>query len=152
VLRLLLVLTLSASVVATACSDDESEPEPTPSPAAERTAAPTPSVAQPTAGAATTEPDANEIEVQGVVGTVDARSSTIEIRATGGSPITTIEVGGDTAIRRASGGNLTLAEVRPSDRITARGVEGSAPDSLLANEITVQQVVPGGPPGANPGG
>jgi hypothetical protein len=148
VLAVGLILT-SAIVATTACGDDEDSEGPTATPPATRTAAPlTPQ--------STPEPNATSsgetIEVQGVVGAVDARAGIIEIRATGGSSVTTIELAPGAEIKSPNGATLQLADIHPSDRIVASGVPGAGPEILVADVVTAQQVVPGGPPGANPGG
>jgi hypothetical protein len=146
---LAVVAVLAFVAAATACSDDDESAEPTV--AAVATDAPTTSEPR-----STPEPNgtasAETIEVQGVVGAVDTRAGTIEIRATGGSSITTIELAPGAEVTRLSGPAIQLADIRPSDRIVARGVAGADPEILVADTVTVQQVVPGGPPGANPGG
>ena len=88
---------------------------------------------------------ADEQEVTGIVGAVIAAEGTIEINQLSGADVSEIAVSPATRMRRATGGALTLAQIRPSDRIIARGtVEGGV---LAATTITVQDVVPGAQPG-----
>jgi hypothetical protein len=69
----------------------------------------------------------------------------IEINQLSGADVSQIEVTPQTQIRRAVGGTLTLEQIRPSDRIVARGtVDG---DTLTATRITLQEAVPGAQPG-----
>lgn len=85
------------------------------------------------------------MEVQGIVGSVDQAQRTIQINRLQGAEVDYVEVSTSTRIRSAAGGTVRLADIRPSDRIVARGrVQGT---SLVATEVTVGQVVPGGQPG-----
>jgi hypothetical protein len=86
-----------------------------------------------------------EVEVTGIVGSVDAGARSITINRLSGANARTITVDDRTIIRRAAGGSLTLARIRPSDRIIATGVLEAATDSLLAREIEVGAI---GDPGA----
>ena len=151
-LRWVAAFLVMAGFLATGCSDDNDTPS-TPTVSATRSAtADIPPTADPPQSVSTPQNGVDEVEVQGVVGAVDTRTSTIEIRATGGSSIEIVDVTPATAIHRAGGGTLELADVRASDRILATGVIEGDPSRMTATEVTVQQVVPGGPPGANPGG
>ena len=76
----------------------------------------------------------------GIVGSVDAGARRITIKRLSGADAQTITVDDRTTIRRATGGSLTLAQIRPSDRIIATGVPDVATDSLLASEIEVGAV------------
>lgn len=83
--------------------------------------------------------------MQGIVGAVDEDARTIEINRLQGADVDVIEVDAGTRITSARGGTLRLGDLRPSDRIVARGtVEDGA---LVATEIEVGQVVPGSAPG-----
>lgn len=83
--------------------------------------------------------------MQGIVGAVDEDARTIIINRLQGADIGIIEVDAGTRITSARGGTLRLGDLRPSDRIVARGtVEDGA---LVATEIEVGQVVPGSAPG-----
>ncbi len=133
----------------TACgsSDDGDDVGGTPAasaPAATTTArTPAPSATEP--GAASTPASSGEVEVQGIVGAVDEDARTIIINRLQGADIGIIEVDAGTRITSACGGTLRLGDLRPSDRIVARGtVEDGA---LVATEIEVGQVVPGSAPG-----
>jgi hypothetical protein len=149
--RVLALGAIIAGTIATtiACGDDGDGAEASATAVATRTAAPaTPQ--------STAEPHATSsgetIKVQGVVGAVDARAGIIEIRATGGSSVTMIVLAPGASIARPNGTAIVLDDVRPSDRIVAEGVAGTDPETLVADTVTVQQVVPGGQPGSNPGG
>jgi len=96
---------------------------------------------------ATASPDGGEVEVTGIVGSVIVRNNVISVRPLEGASVTKVLVDGTTVIRRSDGGALSLAEIRASDRILARGVLDGRGDGLLAREITVQTAVPGAQPG-----
>jgi hypothetical protein len=147
----LLLLGFIASV---ACGDDDDTPDAAASPtragaAATSAATPTSSANTPvnaaTPSATEVPPTGDESEVAGIVGAVDQGSNTIEITHLSGAAVTKVRVTSGTELRRARGGNITLAQIRPSDRIIAEGdVEG---DVMTAREVTVQDVVPGAQPG-----
>ena len=133
-----------------ACGGGGSSSTPTaarPSPAPSRAAATT--RAAPSTTGQSTEPAAGNDEVTGIVGVVINNASTqaISIQRLSGAPVTKIDVGPTTKIRRATGGSMSLSEVHSSDRIIARGALNDRQDALLATEITVQDVVPGAAPG-----
>jgi hypothetical protein len=88
-----------------------------------------------------------EVEVTGIVGTVSTATRLIEIDRLSGAPIRRISVDGSTVYRRAGGGSTTLAQIRSSQRIIAQGTINDRGDTLLATEITVQDVIQGGAPG-----
>ena len=70
---------------------------------------------------------------------------TIQITRLSGADVTTIVVDGATVIASPTGGTLDLGDLRPSDRIIARGeVDGG---ELAAQRIDVQASVPGASPG-----
>jgi len=94
-----------------------------------------------------TTPGAGDEEVTGIVGVVNVAARTIQIERRSGAAVTKIALDGSTAIRKAAGGTLTLGQIRPSDRIVARGAISERGDELLASEITISQVVPGSSPG-----
>jgi predicted transcriptional regulator len=85
--------------------------------------------------------------VTGIVGTVNAGQSQINIQHLSGAAVRKISVDSRTSIRKAGGDSLTLGEIRPSDRIIAEGTLNDRQDTLLATLITVEQVVPGAQPG-----
>jgi hypothetical protein len=87
------------------------------------------------------------VEVTGIVGTVSATTQTIEIRRLQGANVTRLEVGPRTSIRKAAGGTAQLRDIRPSDRLVAEGVLNDRGDTLLASQITVQDILPGAQPG-----
>lgn len=106
--------------------------------------------ARPTSGAtaSATQPPAGEtVEVTGIVGGLSLNGAVIEIRRLQGAPVTQIAVDAKTVIRKAAGGRLQLKDIRTSDRVIARGALNDRRDALVASEITVQDVVPGGQPG-----
>ena len=129
----------------TACSDDDGDDGGSGTPAA------TSEARTPPASAATQDPvssatpgDAAQ-EVVGIVGAVNEAQSTIEITRLSGADVTTISVDGATLIVSPTGGALALGDLRPSDRIIARGaVDG---DELAADRVDVQSAVPGAQPG-----
>jgi hypothetical protein len=107
----------------------------------ERTAAAsTPAPVETTPAGATTE-------VTGIVGTVSTATQTIEIKRLQGASVTRLEVGPRTVIRKAAGGTAQLRDVKPSDRIVAKGALNDRGDALVATEITVQDILPGAQPG-----
>jgi hypothetical protein len=149
-----LLIAAAAIAAATWSCDGGSASDKTPasrtaSPAASAAAATSPAAAKTppfTAGAATPLPGGND-EVTGIVGSINAASRTIQIDRRSGAPVTRITVDSTTVIRIAGGGTTTLSSIRVSDRIIASGHLNDRQDALVATEITVQQVVPGGPPG-----
>lgn len=159
---------LIATAAITACalaacggSSSSSTPTPRPTLAATSGAAPTapataPAAASPVgtpaasatpAAADTPPPPGAEVEVTGIVGTVSAQTRMIEIKRLRGADVTRLEVGADTTIRRAAGGTARLTDVRTSDRIVATGTLNDRGNTLLATEITIQDVLPGAQPG-----
>jgi len=139
-----LIALLALTLAAVACDDDDA--------GTNAAATNTPQVNERTSALPPTEPPAGgetpataEEEVTGIVGAVVAGTSTIEINQLSGADVTQVAVTSATQIRRATGGSLTLAQIRPSDRIIARGaVEGAV---LTASAITIQDVLPGAQPG-----
>lgn len=135
-------MSIALVLVITACGDDGGVDAPSTSPtrastAASRTATAPADARSPESGAT--------VEVQGIVGSVDAAQRTIRINRLQGADVEVIELSTATRIRDANGNTVRLTDLRPSDRIVARGrVQGA---SLIATEVTVSQVVPGGPPG-----
>jgi hypothetical protein len=136
-------LVAALAIIVAACGgDDEAQDTPVRSPTADattlpRTASSSPDAGSPSSGAS--------VEVQGIVGSVDAAQRTIRINRLQGAEVEIIELSTATRIRGATGSVVRLTDIRPSDRVVARGrVEGA---SLIATEVTVSQVVPGGPPG-----
>ena len=84
-----------------------------------------------------------QTEVTGIVGNVNTRANTILIERRSGAPVTTISVVPATVIEQAGGRRITLAQIRPSDRIIATGALDDRGETLIATRITVSQVVPG---------
>ena len=133
------------AVAAGACSgEDEPPPDPTKA-AASATAAVTPATI--ITASATDPTPLGTIEVRGIVGAVDVRTRTINIRATGDANFDSIIVAPATAIKTAGGPTIRLEDVRPADRIIAFGRPGDDPDVLLSSDITIQAVIPGSQPG-----
>ncbi len=147
---------LLAAVAIAACGGDTDEAPTSASPAitvepsaAASPAVPTPGAssaespsAQPTDARATTGALA---EVQGIVGSIDRDAGAIIINRIGGASVKRVLVVPGTRIRDTNGNTLRLTQVRPSDRIIARGtVEGQ---DLIADEVEISQVVPGTSPG-----
>ena len=134
------------------CSDDNGGAKGAPSAAQTTTvsAATKVATAESTGTTVTEQPTkapAEPVEVQGVVGSVNAQTRIIEIRPTSGGSYSMIQVEATTKIRRAGGGTGQFSQIRSSDRILAVGVAGDERDVLIASEITIQQVVPGSQPG-----
>ncbi len=94
-------------------------------------------------GAVAATASATVVEVTGIVGTVNATARTIQIDRRSGADVTKIVVDSATVIRLDVGDTTTLAKIRPSDRIVARGAINDRGDALMAVEITVQEVAPG---------
>lgn len=136
-----------------ACSDNNEEPAQTPpatgAPATDTPVASVSPAAQSTdtPAAAAGTPAEGTTEVTGIVGVVDEAQAFIEITRLSGASVQRIEVTTETAIRRAGGGRIGLAEVQPSDRIIAQGELNERGHRLVATSITVQQVRPGASPG-----
>lgn len=146
----------AASIIAmlsASCGGDEMTPARPASPATPvASAARTQVAATPASGATRTplaaSPVAAEIvEVTGVVGGVNLSGNIIEIKRLQGAAVTRVSVDQRTVIRKAAGGTLQLRDIRTSDRLIARGALNDRRDTLLASEITVQDVIPGGQPG-----
>jgi hypothetical protein len=100
------------------------------------------------AGTATTAsgtPAAAVAEVRGIVGSVNAATNLISITRLSGADVDEIVVVTSTEIRDPDGGTVALRDIRPSDRIVARGEEDRG--RLIASEITVEEAVPGAEPG-----
>ncbi len=138
----------AALAAGVACGDDGGDGDPTPvatRPVATRTSAPaaTPANATPraTSGAAD--------EVTGIVGAVNAAARTIEITRTAGADVQIVEVTPQTRIRGATGARVAFSEIRPSNRIIARGSVDASSGALVADEIDVQDAFG---PGPAPGG
>jgi hypothetical protein len=89
---------------------------------------------------------AGEIEVTGIVGSVNLSSRTIQIDRIRGADVTQIDIAPATTMRYADGRPIGLGQVRPSDRIIAHG-QLSERGSLVARLVEVQEVVPGSAPG-----
>jgi hypothetical protein len=141
--RLLIAVALVGALFVVGCSGDGDNPG---APAA--TTTPPITTPGPTLTPDPSDPTpSSTIEVQGVVGVVNERERTIDIRPTGAEQFTKIALGPNTVIQRAGGGELSLEEVRPSDRIIAYGRVGDDPDTLVSDDVTVQPVIPGASPG-----
>ncbi|MBI5284991.1 MAG: hypothetical protein HY874_07845 [Chloroflexi bacterium] len=152
---MILFAALMVPLVAVSCGGSSTKPRPTTgttsSPTA-RAGAASPTAAAPKTPAAASTPapsngSATAAEVTGIVGAVSVASRTIEINRLSGASVTKISIEPSTALRKAGGGTTTLAQIRPSDRIIARGRLNDRKDTLIAVEITVQDVVPGAQPG-----
>jgi hypothetical protein len=119
--------------------------------------APTRPPATSAVGATATQPAASqsaitetEVEVTGIVGAVGASTGVIEINRLSGAAVNRVETSTETRLRSPEGKALTLGQLRPSDRIVARGSLNERGDTLVAAEITVQSLDPA--PGSGPGG
>lgn len=138
---------ITGALLATGCgdsgdADDASPPATSTRAPATRTVAP----ATPGSGAATASA---EQEVTGIVGAVNPGARTIEITRTAGADVRIIEVTPLTRIRSAAGARVAFGDIRPSNRIIARGTVDASSGALEAAEIDVQDVVG---PGPAPGG
>lgn len=143
--RVLAVLAVIALTVA-GCSGDDGDPDDAGTPTSAVTA-PVPTVSLPPTPAPDDTPTSTTIEVQGVVGVVLLPSRIIEIRPTGPEQYSRIALTPNAVIMRPGGAIIDLADVRPSDRIVAYGRPGDDGDTLVSDDVTVQQVIQGGPPG-----
>lgn len=97
--------------------------------------------------AVTAPPPGASVEVTGIVGGVNLNGNVIEIKRLSGAAVTEIAVTPATVLRKATGGKIAFKDIRTSDRIIASGALNDRRDQLDANEITVQDVVPGAQPG-----
>jgi hypothetical protein len=147
VLTPLLALAFVLSVVAAACGDDEDTPGPTPRS--------TPSTAAPTTSRGTPDPQptddssADRIEVTGIIGSVNPATRVIEITRLSGADVRRVQASAATVIVDGRGNRLQLGDLKPSDRIIARGGAGGA-GVLVASEIEISAVT-GGPSGGASG-
>jgi len=150
--RMLVLATALAAALAWSCGGNGKKPGPlgSPVPTSSPAAANSPAAARsaaPATAAAQGSPQPGSDEVTGIVGSINASTRSIEIDRLSGANVTRITLGPATAIHTAGGGATTLAQIRPSDRIIARGSVSERGDALIATEITVQSVVPGAQPG-----
>jgi len=150
----LLFACAAVALLAAACggsSSSSNTPAPTRSSptAGARTSAAgtTPAAGATSAAPATATQYGATVEVTGIVGIVNNALNQLNIQHLSGVNVRKISVDSRTSIKRASGGSLTLAEIRPSDRIIAQGKLNDRQDTLLATLITVEQVVQGAQPG-----
>jgi hypothetical protein len=139
-------LAAGITLIAMACGGSSSTP-PTATRQPATTAVPTRATPAASTSAATAPASGEETEVTGIVGAVDTATGLIEIDRLSGAAVRRLSVDSTTRYRRAGGGSTTLGGVRPSQRIVARGTINDRGDTLLASEITVQDVVQGGQPG-----
>jgi hypothetical protein len=154
--KILIALAVATLVGACGGSSHSSTPTAAPerSPAAVRA---TPRASTPSSGSATPSVSGTPaptriapgetVELTGVVGTITSATRTIQITRLSGPNVNQIEVQDSTRIRKADGGSETFALIRTSDRIIANGRINDRGDALVADQITVQPVVPGAEPG-----
>jgi len=156
--HMLLAATLPLLVVTAACSGGSSSPARTATPpaaptgasasSAATTAAVSPSPVATSAGSNVTPvAPGDEVEVEGVVGTLTTDPKAIEITRLSGADVNRIEVQDSTDIRSAGGGRIDFSAIRTSDRIIADGRISDRGDALVATDITISAVVPGAQPG-----
>jgi hypothetical protein len=145
-MRTLFAITAFTAMAISACTSSADAPVADTS-AAASTAGVTPSAAATGPAGDPTSVSSDEVEATGVVGAVDEAAGVIEIRATGGTPFTRIEVTPGARITVAGGGSLSLGDIRPSDRIFATGIASDTASTLVADRIEVSRVVPGAAPG-----
>lgn len=110
-------------------------------------AAATPASRATSAPAVSSQVTGDTVEVTGIVDGVSLTGNIIEIRRLQGAAVTRVGVGPGTVVRKAAGGTLAFRDIRTSDRIIARGTLNDRRDTLLASQITVQDVIPGAQPG-----
>ncbi|MEX2225639.1 MAG: hypothetical protein WEB52_04220 [Dehalococcoidia bacterium] len=143
--RLVFVAVLALAAVAAACGGDDNDDGAQPVETTQASTSTSGSATAPAAGSTPPAPEDGEAEVIAIVGAVITDTRTIEINQLSGPNVTRIEVTDDTAIRKVGSGEVLLSEIRPSDRIVARGeVEG---DVLVAIRILILDVAPGAQPG-----
>jgi hypothetical protein len=147
-MRNFLAGTVLIFAAASACGGGSKKSEPTPG-AATPSVSTTASAKAATAAtpAATSQPQGDVVEVTGIVGGVSLSGKVIEIKRLQGAAVTQVAVEAATPIRKAGGGTIQLKDIRPSDRIIAKGKLNDRRDALVASEITVQDVIPGAQPG-----
>jgi len=145
-LAVTIIALLSAASLA-GCVSGGSKPPPTATARATAAETPSPKPAASPSSVSSPVPAGASVEVTGIVGSVNAATRTIQIERRSGASVTKISVGPSTVIRRATGGTATLAQIKPSDRIIASGTLSDRGDTLLATEITIQEVVPRSSPG-----
>jgi glucose/arabinose dehydrogenase len=147
-LVLTIIALLSAAALAGCVSGGSKKPPaPTAPAAATAAASPSPKPAASPSPASSPAAAGETVEVTGIVGSVNAGTRVIQIERRSGASVTKISVGPSTVIRRATGGTAALSQIKPSDRIIASGTLSDRRDTLVAAEITVQEVVPGSAPG-----
>jgi hypothetical protein len=148
-MRFGLLLIGAAAMFGAACTSagkPQAPPDVTSRAATEVTSSPSP--VRPAATATSARGGGTSVEVTGIVGAVNARAGLIEIDRLSGADVRRVAVSSSTVLRQAGGGTTTLAQIRSSDRIVARGVLNDRGDTLDADEVTIQAVVPGrGAPG-----
>lgn len=145
-----LLVAAIAAVLAVACNADDDGADPTPAARVIATRA-RPDATSTIAAAGETPASGAVVEVTGIVGAVSTAARAIEINRISGANVNRIELAPATTIRSATGGRLALQDIRPSERIIASGPLNERGDAIVAREITVQNVVPGGQ-GSQPGG
>jgi hypothetical protein len=144
-ITMLVAITVVALGVAACGGSSDSKPTPAPASPPATTAVASPAATRP--AQATPSSNAETVEVTGIVGTASASTGLIEIDRISGAPVRRISVDQHTVFRRAAGGTTTLAQIHTSQRIIARGTINDRGDTLIASEVTVQDVVQGGQPG-----
>ena len=141
VARLGPALLLALGLIAGACAGDEDgEADASPVATASRVA-----VTPDAAATSPVSPDPGNQEVVGIVGAVNQADSRIEINRLSGADVQVILVTPATRILSGQGRTLTLADLRASDRIIAKGAVDGA--ELTADRVEVQAVLPGASPG-----
>jgi hypothetical protein len=137
-----LALLVGVCLLAGACSgDDDGAVESSPVATASRVAV-TPG---PDVTSAAPSPDTDNREVVGIVGAVNQADNRIEINRLSGADVEAVLVTSATRILSGQGRPLTLADLRPSDRIIAKGTVDGA--ELTADRVEIQAVLPGASPG-----
>ncbi|MEX2247949.1 MAG: hypothetical protein WEC75_14855 [Dehalococcoidia bacterium] len=139
---LVVAIVCALAVAASACGGDEDAAS-APTRLAPRATATAPAAPAGTPRVLAT-PDTDVVEVTGIVGVVDTSTRIIEINRTAGASVRRVEVLPDTVISSADGTRVSFADIRPSDRIIARGRLDEAGDVLVADDIGLSRVIGGG--------
>ena len=118
-MRCFLVFVLALAAIVASCGGSTQLKTSTPNPSPQRQSSPTSRTPTPATPGSVVASGTDEVTA--IVGAVNAGTRSIDINRLAGAPVNRVVVGSSTALRRAGGGALTLAQIRPSDRIIARG-------------------------------
>jgi hypothetical protein len=84
------------------------------------------------------------VEVTGIIGAIDAGARVIEINRLSGADVTRISTDDATVLVSPQGARLQFLNLRPSDRIIARGTIDPATGVLHGTRVEVSPAVSGG--------